>query len=465
MTLPPDALAASTTPSRPSPLARLDRIPIATASHRRWMWVLGFLFAFDLIDLNTFAYAAPAVREQWDLSIDQIGHINSIGFAGMFLGAIIGGRVSDRIGRRTVLLGSVVFYSVFSLATAAAQDATQMMVLRFLTGLGLQAMTGVLLVYLSEMFPKALRGRYQALTLGIGFVGVPVVALTARVVVPLGGDHWRWVFVIGGLGILGLGFARRMLPESIRWQVVNGHPETAARTLDHLEQEARSAGATLAEPVEPVLAAPAPAIELFRPRNLRRLISTMLVCVCLILCFYGFNSWVPTLLVDNGYSTSQTLTYTAILSLAAAPGAFLAVPLIDRFDRRWLLAGIEVLAAVLLLIFGFVSDPAALVVSGFLATMMLQCGVAVIYTYLPETFPTPLRGLGSGIANGTGRLSGVIGLTVVGWVYQGLGFTAVFTYLAATALLMGLVLVVLGERTTNVSLDDVGAGGTADPAR
>ena len=459
MTTPPDALRDSATPS---PLARLDRIPTATTSHRHWMWVLGVLFAFDLIDLNTFAYAAPAVREQWGLSIDQIGHISSIGFAGMFLGAILGGRLSDRFGRRTVLLGAVVFYSVFSLASAAAQDAQQLMVLRFLTGLGLQAMTGVLLVYLSEMFPKALRGRYQAITLGIGFLGVPVVALLARVVVPMGGDHWRWVFVVGGLGVLGIGFARRLLPESIRWQMLHHQADAASSTLDRLEREALAAGVELGTPVEPLPVRPAPIGELFRPRNVRRMLATTLICVCLILCFYGFNAWVPTLLVDSGYTTSETLTYTAILSLAAAPGAFLAIPLIDRLDRRWLLAGIEVVAAALLLLFGFVRNPVTLVISGFLATMMLQCGVAVIYTYLPEVFPTALRGLGSGIANGTGRLSGVIGLTLVGLVYEGLGFTAVFIYLAATALLMGLVIAVLGERTTNVSLDDVGASQQTD---
>ncbi|WP_308043564.1 MFS transporter [Streptomyces olivaceus] len=191
----------------------------------------------------------------------------------------------------------------------------------------------------------------------------------------------------------------------------------------------------------------------------------------LILCFYGFNSWLPTLLMENGYTQSESLNVTSWLAAAAVPGALLAMPFIDRFDRRMLLLAIESVVAVLLLAFGVVDGGAALVLTGFLATMLLQCGVAVQYTYIPEVFPTPLRGLGAGIATGFGRLAGVIGGVTVSWIYTAFGFTTVFVYLAVMALLMGLVLVVLGERTTNRALDDIGADdppaapGAATPKR
>ncbi|WAP54565.1 MFS transporter [Streptomyces sp. S465] len=442
----------------PSVTARLDRIPVATTSHRRWALLLGFLFSFDLIDLNTFAYAAPRLREQWDLPLDGVGVITSVGFAGMFIGALLGGRLSDRFGRRRVLLGAVVFYSFFSLLSAVSFNAWQMGVTRFLTGVGLQAMTGVLLVWVSEMYPRALRGRYQSWILVLGFVGVPVSAWVSRLVIPLGPESWRWVFVVGALGVVGVVIAARILPESVRWHVAHGKEEAASALVTRLEEEAVARTGTPLPP--PTQAPPLPRgglADLLTGRNRRRLIATSLVSIFLILCFYGFNSWVPTLLVENGYTQSESLTVTSVLAAAAVPGALLAIPFIDRWDRRWMLLCIETCVAVLLLVFGLIDGATALIVSGFLATMLLQCGVAVQYTYIPEVFPTPLRGLGAGIATGFGRLSGVIGGVTVGWIYTTFGFAAVFVYLAAMALAMGLVLIALGERTTNMALDTIGA--------
>lgn len=440
-----------------SATARLDRIPIATRSHRRWMLLLGFLFTFDLVDLNTFAYVAPALRTEWGISIDEVGAITSIGFAGMFVGAVVGGRLSDRFGRRPLLLGAVCFFSFFSLLSAFTRTPVELGITRFLTGIGLQAMTGVLLVWVSEMYPRALRGRYQALILAIGFVGIPIAALVARVVVPSGDGHWRWVFVVGSLGLIGAVVAARALPESIRWQVAHGREEEASATIARFEDDARrELNSDLPEPVVSVVSAPARLTDLLSGRNLRRLVSTSLVSILLILCFYGFNSWIPTLLVEHGYTVAGALNFTLVLAVAAVPGALLAVPFIDRWDRRWLLLVIETMAAVMLLLFGLVNSTAVILAAGFFAMLLLECGVAVLYTYIPEVFPTSVRGLGSGIAGGFGRLAGVIGGVTVGWVFTGFGFTAVFVYLAVAALLMGVVLVVLGERTTDIALDSVG---------
>lgn len=81
--------------------ARLDRIRVITPVHRRWIGLLGllFLFVFDLVDLNTFAYAAPALRSEWGLSIGAVGAITSAGFVGMFLGAHVGWRTSSTAPR------------------------------------------------------------------------------------------------------------------------------------------------------------------------------------------------------------------------------------------------------------------------------------------------------------------------------------------------------------------------------
>ncbi|NMH96841.1 MFS transporter [Pseudonocardia acidicola] len=427
--------------------ARLDRIPVVTPTHRRWVGLLGLLFVFDLVDLNSFAYAAPALRSEWGLSIGGVGAITSAGFVGMFLGAIVGGRLSDRVGRRPVLIGAAFFYSLFSLLSVFSTGPWMLGALRVLTGFGLQAMTGVLLVWVSEMFPRSLRGRYQALLLAIGLAGVPIAAWVARLVVPMGHGAWRWIFVVGALGAVGGVIALRTLPESVRWRAGHG------RTGDPREEELvaimeRQAEARTGEPLPAPVAdrpiVPGRLTELLRGATLRKTVVASLACVFLILSFYGFSSWVPTLLVERGYTTAQSLTYSSILAIAAVPGALLAMPIIDRFERKTVILGIEVVVAVLLLLFGLIDHPAAIIGCGFGAALLMQTGVATLYTYIAEVFPLHLRGLGSGIANGSGRLAGVLGGFGVAALYSGMGLTAVYAYIAIAALLMGLVMALLG---------------------
>lgn len=436
--------------------ARLDRIPVVTGTHRRWAWLLGSLFVFDLVDLNSFAFAAPALRAEWGLSIGGVGAITSAGFVGMFFGAIVGGRLSDRIGRRPVLIGATFFYSLFSLLSAFAVGPWSLGILRVLTGFGLQAMTGVLLVWVSEMFPRSQRGRYQALLLAIGLAGVPIAAWVARLVVPLGEGGWRWIFVIGSLGAIGGLVALRVLPESVRWRAARGVKGGEEEIVAKLEAQAEiRTGQPLPEPIpdRPVVAGKVS--ELLRGATLRKTIVASLACVFLILSFYGFSSWVPTLLVERGYTTAQSLTFSSILAIAAVPGALLAMPIIDRFERKTVIFGLEVVVAVLLLLFGLIPHSAAILICGFGAAMLMQTGVATLYTYIAEVFPLHLRGLGSGIANGSGRLAGVVGGVLVAGLYSGLGMPAVYIYLAVAALAMGLVMQLFGERTTNRRLEDI----------
>ncbi|MET0190373.1 MAG: MFS transporter [Pseudonocardia sediminis] len=441
--------------------ARLDRIPVVTPVHRRWVGLLGFLFVFDLVDLNSFAYAAPALRTEWGLSIAGVGAITSAGFVGMFVGAIVGGRLSDRLGRRPVLVGAVFLYSLFSLLSAFAPDAVTLGVLRVLTGLGLQAMTGVLLVWVSEMFPRALRGRYQALLLAIGLAGVPIAAWVARAVVPLGEGAWRWIFVVGALGAVGGVVALRVLPESVRWCAAHGRapdPRQEQLVARMEEQASRITGAPLPEPVPDRPVVPGRLSELLRGATGRRTLVASVSCVFLILSFYGFSSWVPTLLVERGYTTAESLTFSSVLAIAAVPGALLAMPVADRFERRSVLLVVQSVVAVFLLLFGLVDHPVAIVVFGFAAAMFMQTGVAVLYTYIAEVFPLHLRGLGSGVANGSGRLAGVLGGLLVAALYSGAGLVAVYVYLAIAALLLGVVMRIWGERTTNRRLEEIEHG-------
>ncbi|ODU07011.1 MAG: hypothetical protein ABS81_02645 [Pseudonocardia sp. SCN 72-86] len=419
------------------------------------MWLLAFLFVFDTLDAAMLGYVAPALRSEWGLSISTVGLLSSITFVGMVLGAIVGGRLADRIGRKRVILASVVFYSGFSLVAAFAPNVTMLLVCRILTGVGLQAMTGVLLVFVSEMYPKHLRGRYQSILLGVGCIGVPLVAGLAAVIIPMGPGMWRWVFVIGSLGVIGGLVGVRILPESIRWQADNGRAEHAEALVAKLEAESVARVGPLPEPVV-IEEAPAGTMrDLLRSRYLGRLVVLSICMVCFLLINYGFNGWVATLLTERGMSSAEALRIAFLISIASVPGSFLAYPLIDRFERRTLGAVGMLVVGAFLLVFAFTTSPVLLVVSGFLLTAFMYGTLSVLYTYAPEIFPTNLRGLGAGIGNGMGRIAGIAQGFIVSALFGAFGFSSVFGYMAACALIFAVTLGFFGLRTSNRSLEEL----------
>ncbi|MGC4998449.1 MFS transporter [Streptomyces sp. DT195] len=451
-------------PAVPSLSDRMERVPVLTRSHRTWMVLLGLLLFFDQSDINAFAFAAPAIREDWGLSVAEIGLITAASFLGMFAGSIAGGRIADRYGRKRLIIGATVFYSLFSLASAFAVSVADLALYRFLTGVGLQAMTVVLLTYISEMYPRRLRGRVQALILAFSVLGIPAAAGLARWVTPHGPDAWRWIFVAGAGGIVIALIALRTLPESVRWNAASGRGAASEAVVTRVEEQARAAIGGDLPPMEP-LPAPVPTSprELLRPPLRKRLVVVSTYMALGTTVFYGFNAWMPTLLVENGFTTGQSLRFSSTVALAACPGALLATLFIDRVERRTAIMLINLVNAALLLVFALVDSYPVLVAAGLLMVLTSQAGVACVYTYLPETFPTRLRALGAGIGNGAGRLAVFASSFLIAVVLSRLGDTAVFVCLVGAAVLAALVMGMFGERTRGRSLESLADGASATP--
>jgi len=437
-------------------VARLNRIPIATRSQRRWGLLIGGVLVFELADLQTFGLVAPVLRTRWGLSIETIGWVTSLAFLGMFAGAVVGGRLCDRFGRKWSLIWSTVFFSAFSLLCATASNVTELGVYRVLTGAGLTAMTIIALAYVSEMYPKHLRGRYLSWIFGTGLLGIPAISFFARWVVPLGENGWRWVFVVGGLGILVAALMMRGLPESVRWQAQYGDAVKAERRLSMIEDEARAQyGAELPEPVLEQPHRTGSVRDLFGPTYRRRTIVFLIASIFTLLGFYGYSALLPTLLVERGFAVVESLTFTSVTQIGAIPGALVAWLFIDRWERRYTMGATYVIIALLAVVYGFAHAAGVIVICGFLISMLLQTSTVLAYTYGPEIFPTELRGVGNGLGNGLGRLATFGGSNLLPVIYATLGYAAVFLYVAIVLAAAGILLMTMGERTTRRSLEEI----------
>jgi putative MFS transporter len=179
---------------------RLDRLPISRF-HKVTLVAVSFAYFFEFADINTFATTAPRLLSLWGVSINQVAYVTSLSFVGMFLGSVVAGWIADRWGRRRALTLTTLFFGFFSFASVFSWDIVSLGACRVLTSAGLAAMTVVAFIYISELYPAARRGKYQAYAIVIGICGTPVTNLIASAVVPLSDWSWRLVYLWGALGM------------------------------------------------------------------------------------------------------------------------------------------------------------------------------------------------------------------------------------------------------------------------
>ncbi|MFK4444951.1 putative MFS transporter [Caballeronia udeis] len=433
--------------------ARVDRLPTSRL-HREWMFLFAIPLFFDSCDINTFASAAPALIAHWHIAINEIALITSASFIGMFFGATLGGMLSDRVGRKRSLILFVMISSLGSLATAAVPSVGYLFVARVITGFGISAGMVTVMTYIAELFPARSRGTWQSWAMVINLCAIPMTNFVARLLVPYGPHGWRWVFVWGALGIV-FPFLARRLPESPRWSVRAGRLEQAEEALAAMEARARADGHTLSVPE--VATRPQdvrePWLTMFNSVYRRRTLTLCAIWLLQTIGFYGFEAWVPTLLVHHGITIAKSLTYFTLINVGAPLGALLAVYPADRFERKHLIAAVALLIAVFGLLYGLSFTPVLIVTFGFAVGMLTQTFATLLYSYTPEQFPTGVRNSATGLTYGAGRLANVANAFVIAAIYTNLGYVTVFMYVAGAWFLTALITLVFGPRTTGRSLE------------
>ncbi|MBD0672097.1 MFS transporter [Streptomyces sp. CBMA156] len=466
--------------------ARLDRLPLGRF-HRRLVLALAGMILFEWVETYSFAFVAPALRSQWGLSLTDIAAVAGIASLGAFAGGILGGRLADRAGRRRTMLVFVTVYCAATLLCVLAQNPWQLMATRFAAHFGTQGMAVVAIVVLTEFVPAAHRGRLQTYKVVIGSLGIPIAGWAGYLLVPHADWGWRAVF---GLGLFGGVFAwliRRWVPESPRWLASTGQQARAEEIVRRIERQCGVAGPPAAvhpdpaavrpdpaavhpdpAPGPPTTAAPPPPArlrDLLDRAHRRTFLTVSAMWTAGLLAYSAFQTWTPTLLSENGLELDDTLLMSAVLTTAAPVGALLSAPLIDRWDRRVTQFALGLLSSLALVLFAFVRAPAAVLVLGCAVNLLFQMTVPFLQVYSAEVFPTRVRALGSGTANALSRVVNLGAPALIAALYTGVGYTAVFLFLACLAVVGGIIVVALGPRTTGLSLEAAAHAEPDSPSR
>jgi MFS transporter, putative metabolite:H+ symporter len=448
--------------------ARLDRLP-PSRHIRRLVTLLSLGGWFEFYDLFFTAYIAIGLFKAGLFTPTTQGLFDVKGFAsfvaalflGLFIGTLAFSWLSDRFGRRSIFTFALLWYSIGAFIMAFQNTPESINLWRLIASIGL----GVELVnvdtYVSELVPKGLRGPAFAYNQFVMFTAVPAVAFLAWQLVPrtiLGIDGWRWVVIIGSIGAFVIGWIRRRLPESPRWLEHHGRTAEAEHIVGALERRIREDGATLPPPealkgeTERKAGAWAEMWNAtYRSRTIRLVIYNLFQTVG----YYGFSSWVPTLLISQGVEVTKSLTYTFIIAVAAPIGPLIGIYFADRFERKWQIVWAAVGIAVFGLLFAKQTGAVGVILFGLLITLCNNWMSFSFHAYQAELYPTRIRARAVGFVYSWSRFSAIFSGFVIAFFLGRYGTIGVFSFIASAMAIVVVAIGTFGPAVTNRRLEAI----------
>jgi AAHS family 4-hydroxybenzoate transporter-like MFS transporter len=420
----------------------IDALPFSKLQ-RAILWLCFLVVAVDGFDTAAIGFIAPAIREEWHLSAAALAPLFGAGLFGLMAGALLFGPLADRLGRKTVLVGSVAFFGLASLASMAAPDLTWLIVLRFLTGLGLGGAMPNAVTLTSEYCPGARRSSLVTLMFCGFTVGSALGGLASAQILATFG--WRGVLCIGGvLPLLLVPVLMRSLPESLRFLVLK---RRAAASIDSIVLRLAPGMSSAPELTAHETSAHTPIRELFRAPFAFGTAMLWISFFMSLLIIYLISSWLPTLLHNAGASLSRASLVTATFQIGGTVGAILLGRLMDRLGAGRTLSFAYVAGAVFVILCGASSGQLWLLVLAVFGVGFCVSGSQVGANALAAAFyPTNSRATGVSWANAAGRSGAIVGSLSGGWLMSmQLDMALILSLLAVPALIAAVAIAVLGR--------------------
>ncbi|MEH7536116.1 MFS transporter [Bacillus toyonensis] len=386
-------------------------------SKRKLLGIAGLGWLFDAMDVGMLSFVMVALQKDWGLSTQEMGWIGSINSIGMAVGALLFGILSDKIGRKSVFIITLLLFSIGSGLTALTTTLAMFLVLRFLIGMGLGGELPVASTLVSESVEAHERGKIVVLLESFWAGGWLIAALISYFVIPKYG--WEVAMVLSAVPALYALYLRWNLPDSPRFEKVEQRPSVIENIKSVWSGEYRKAT-----------------------------IMLWILWFCVVFSYYGMFLWLPSVMVLKGFSLIKSFQYVLIMTLAQLPGYFTAAWFIERLGRKFVLVTYLTGTACSAYLFGVADSLIVLIVAGMLLSFFNLGAWGALYAYTPEQYPTAIRGTGAGMAAAFGRIGGIIGPLLVGYLVAAqASLSLIFTIFCGSILIGALAVVILGQET------------------
>ncbi|UKA66754.1 aromatic acid/H+ symport family MFS transporter [Arthrobacter sp. FW306-05-C] len=373
------------------------------------------LDGFDLVVLGT---VIPTLIKTHELGFDAVGATwaATISLVGVGAGALFIAPLSDRFGRRRLLVACVLWFSIFTIAVVFAPNVAVFCAFRLLAGLGLGACLPAALAYMNDYAPAGTAGKSTTRTMTGYHVGAVATAFLALMLIP----DWRMMFIVGGLAGIALApFLWFKLPETL--------PSAAASGAEGKEPAAARTGfRDLARKPYPLVALAIAAASFMG-----------------LLLVYGLNTWLPQLMAGAGYTVSTGLVLLLVLNVGAVVGLVIAGILADKHGTKKVVLLWFGLSALFLAVLSVkIQSELLLNLAVFVTGVFVFSAQVLVYAWVSQLFPAVLRATALGFAAGVGRLGAIMGPAVTGTlVAANIAYPWGFYVFAAAAAIAVLALI------------------------
>lgn len=370
------------------------------------------IIIFDGYDLAVAGIALPSIMRQMGVQATQAGFMVSSALFGMMFGAIFLGTIADRIGRRWAIVICIVLFSVFTAAAGLTTDPVTFSLTRFLAGLGIGGVMPNVVAQMTEYAPRKLRSTMVTLMFSGYAVGGMLAAVLGKGLIESHG--WQSVFLAAAAPVLLIPFILKSLPESMPFLLRQGRHDELKAIVARLDPGFRPTAEDRFVLPAVDKAAGAPVRLLFQGG---RGFSTAMFWIAFFMCLfmvYALSSWLTKLMAGAGYSLGSALSFVLTLNFGAMLGAVGGGWLADRFNIKWVLFSMYVLAAVSITLLGVPMPTEALFVVVGLAGASTIGTQIVTYAYAGQFYPMAIRSTGIGFASGVGRSGAILAPIVIG---------------------------------------------------
>jgi len=405
-------------------------------------FLIGFTTVFDGFDYMLVSYTMPQIAEEWGLNEVQTGSLASWSSLGMLIGATISGIISDKIGRRKMVSGFVIVFSLFTFPIYFVNSYELYVLFRICAGIGLGACVPVVSVLLSEFAPVNKRAIFISLNTCFMTLGYVLAGIVATIIIPIFG--WRFCYLLGGLPFLYAIYQYRHILESPHWLASKGRKSEACAVLERLEKNGKGYSTGQWQPNNLVVPPPPKSVgfkALFKGKYLRTTVTLALIEFCVYFIIYGFNAWMPSLMMQKGFDMTTAYVLTIAQNFSAILSGILCGYGSEIFGRKLNAIMSFFLTAVAIVALAFVQGVwpilMACIFLGFIRSYMASSVPPITV----ESFRTEFRNTGVSFCVGIGRASGIISPIIVGYILQiGLGYVGAMTFFILPCLVAILLL-------------------------
>lgn len=417
--------------------ARLDRLRWSRR-HTTILVALGAGWLFDSFEVQLFSSAVGPLGDHFGASVFARDAILAVWLGGILVGALVGGRLTDRFGRRRLFLSTLLWYAGFSVLTGASPDLGAVYVFRFLAALGVGAEYAIVNAAIAEFMPARVRGRVNAAVMNFWPAGAVLAALLAYLILDTfavqAATSWRYMFALGGLLALIVLFFRRRIPESPRWLITRGRTEEALRIVADLEAVHPDLVAASADSESRPLPVRRALTELVRHYP-RRLALGATLDLAEAFGYYGLFALLSVVVLHRVHISDAEIPFFYIIgNVGGLVGGLAMSTVFDHLGRHRTVALAYAAAAsgVALLAAATASGSAAWVTAAFIVAN--AAGTAAwtsAYPTFTELFPTHLRGAGVGFSVAVGRIGAIVGTLLLPDLATRLGATSSYAIVVA----------------------------------